>query len=450
MKKPGHIVVLGAGPCGLGLAYRLNELGYADFSVHERENRVGGLAASYHDPMGFTWDCGVHVLYSRSAYFNAVMDCVLGDEWIAQRRDAQIWMLKRFVPYPLQYNIHRLPKNVCRECELGLAQAATRQADSNNFLDWIVNSFGDGIARHFMVPYNEKVWAAPLDSMSHSWIAERVPRPDLKRVLANLHECRDDDLWGPNAQFRYPRAGGTGAIWQRVAERIPSQQLSLRRTATRIDTKLRRVCFADGNTENYDVLVSTIPLDQLVDMTGLDGLQEPASSLISSTVHVVGIGVEGETPAHLADRRWIYYPEAAVPFYRASVPSNFSPANAPAGHWSLLAEVSESPHRPVDGARLAEGVIASAVREGIVASLSRVVSLWHRVVAPGYPTPTKARDAALVVLLPTLEAMGIYSRGRFGAWKYEISNQDHCFLQGVELAERLILSKPERLLNSHR
>jgi protoporphyrinogen oxidase len=224
-----------------------------------------------------------------------------------------------------------------------------------------VHSFGDGIACYFMVPYNEKIWAIPLDRMSHSWISERVPRPDLARILANLRACRDDDTWGPNARFHYPRAGGIGAIWQRVAQRIIcSGQLRLRHEATRIDTKRRRVGFADGSSADYDVLVSTLPLDRLVDMAGLDGLREPAAELASSTVHAVGIGLAGETPAHLRDRRWIYYPEAAVPFYRASVPSNFSPTNAPHGHWSILAEVSESAHRPIDQGRLTETVIARA------------------------------------------------------------------------------------------
>ena len=189
--------------------------------------------------------------------------------------------------------------------------------------------------------------------------------------MGNLRACRDDDTWGPNARFHYPRAGGIGAIWQRVAQRIRIGRLKLCQEATRIDTKRRRVSFADGSSADYDVLVSTIPLVRLVDMAGLDGLRETAAELASSTVHAVGIGLAGETPPRLRDRRWIYYPEAAVPFYRASVPSNFSPANAPQGHWSILAEVSESVHRPVDRGRLSETVIASAVREGIIETVHR-------------------------------------------------------------------------------
>ena len=55
----------------------------------------------------------------------------------------------------------------------------------------------------------------------------------------------------------------------------------------------------------------------------------------------------------------------------------------------------------------------------------------------GYPTPSIHRDRALEAVLPALEARGVYSRGRFGAWKYEVSNQDHSFAQGVECIDHL-------------
>jgi len=165
-------------------------------------------------------------------------------------------------------------------------------------------------------------------------------------------------------------------------------------------------------------------------------------------VHVVGIGIAGALPSRLDERKWIYFPDESVPFYRATVLSNFAPANAPAGHWSLLAEVAHSAHRPVDGARIVDEVVAAFLREGIIPAGSQIVSRFHHVAAPGYPTPTLTRDKALATLLPVLEALGIYSRGRFGAWRYEIANQDHSFLQGAELAGRLTFGDVESTLAS--
>ncbi len=52
------------------------------------------------------------------------------------------------------------------------------------------------------------------------------------------------------------------------------------------------------------------------------------------------------------------------------------------------------------------------------------------------------------MIQPYLESKGIYSRGRFGAWKYEIGNQDHSLMQGVELVDRWLDGAEERVFRS--
>jgi hypothetical protein len=44
---------------------------------------------------------------------------------------------------------------------------------------------------------------------------------------------------------------------------------------------------------------------------------------------------------------------------------------------------------------------------------------------------------------PQLAKAGVASRGRFGAWRYEVSNQDHSFMQGVEWVNASLLDVPE-------
>ena len=448
MKAPGRIVILGAGPCGLGAAFRLAEAGYSDFHVFERAVHAGGLASSIRDDAGFVWDFGCHVLYSRSDWFNSVMDGAL-DDWIDQPRDAQVWIAGRLVPYPLQYNIHRLPPAMRRDCVLGLVQAATSGINEfANFREWILGAFGEGIARHFMIPYNEKIWAHPLETMDVGWIADRVARPDLARVITNLVDEKDDSGWGPNARFRYPAVGGTGVVWQRMAERLSPGRISLGHNVCRIEPRARRIFFSDGREESYDVLVSTMPVDRLVQLAGLNELEESATSLSHSTVDVVGVGLKGELPEALADRKWMYFADDGLPFYRVTVLSNFSPSNAPPGHWSLLAEIAHSPHRPLGVGDIVERVIAGYRRVGFIHEGTPVVSRFHHVASPGYPTPTLGRDAALAQLHPALARLGIFSRGRFGAWRYEIANQDHSFLQGAELVGRLLFDEAESTFSS--
>jgi hypothetical protein len=60
--------------------------------------------------------------------------------------------------------------------------------------------------------------------------------------------------------------------------------------------------------------------------------------------------------------------------------------------------------------------------------------------------PSLNRDRALDTLLPELERREVYSRGRFGAWKYEVSNQDHSVAQGVEVVDRWLTGAAEETL----
>ncbi len=99
-------LIIGSGPTGLGAAYRLKELGITDYHVIEKENYIGGLATSFVDDKGFTWDVGGHVQFSHYTYFDKLMMAALGEDgWLTHQRESWVWMKNRFVPYPFQNNI---------------------------------------------------------------------------------------------------------------------------------------------------------------------------------------------------------------------------------------------------------------------------------------------------------------------------------------------------------
>jgi protoporphyrinogen oxidase len=159
----------------------------------------------------------------------------------------------------------------------------------------------------------------------------------------------------------------------------------------------------------------------------------------------VGIGLKGTPPPHLKTKCWIYFPEDNCPFYRATVFSNYSPNNVPdiSRFWSLMVEVSESPYKPVDRAGLLNSVIAGLLATKLIGSPNDIASVWTHCACHGYPTPFLGRDRLVEPILAELENVNIYSRGRFGGWKYEVSNQDHSLMQGVELVNRLAFGTPE-------
>src|SRR3954462_16027768 len=212
-----RIVIIGAGPTGLGAGYRLQELGHEDWVILEANDYVGGLATSFTDDKGFTYDIGGHVMFSPYSYYDDLVDKLMGGDYTELNREAWVWMEDRFIPYPFQNNLADLEPQTVFDCVNGLIaaqKAAARPVD--NFRDWVDTVFGKGIAEHFMIPYNFKVWATPAELMNYVWIGERVSVVDTESILRNVILGEDQVSWGPNNTFKYPLRGGTGHLYKEL------------------------------------------------------------------------------------------------------------------------------------------------------------------------------------------------------------------------------------------
>ena len=112
-----------------------------------------------------------------------------------------------------------------------------------------------------------------------------------------------------------------------------------------------------------------------------------------------------------------------------------------------MLEVSESSMKPVNHETLLAECIQGLVNTEMLQPQEEIVSTYHRRFDHGYPTPSLERDGVLKELLPKLQEKNILSRGRFGSWKYEVGNQDHSFMLGVEAADHIINGATELTLN---
>ena len=441
-----RIVIIGAGPCGLACARELERLGHPDWIVLEAGDGPGGLASSVVDPAGFTWDLGGHVVFSHFGEFDALLHEVMNGEVRWHDRSSFIRFGDRWVPYPFQNNLRYLPDPVRDECLDGLSRAPGGSTEMD-FATWMQTTFGDGIARHFMRPYNEKVWATPPGQMSAGWIAERVAVLDYERALANVREGRDDLAWGPNNRFVFPAVGGTGEIYRRLAERL-GERIRYGAQVTAVDAQGKALMLADGTRERYDALVSTMPLDRLVTRIDdcPDQLRDAAGRLRHSSVYMVGVGYE--TP--LRDTKsWMYFPEPDVPFYRVTNFAKYAEANVPESdvsrYSSFMTETASSPERPVSRDGLEDSVERGLRSADLVPGRPRVASIHVEEIEYAYPVPTRGRDGALSVIQPWLAERDILSRGRFGSWLYEIGNMDHAVKMGIDAAARLVTGAEEAL-----
>lgn len=466
------IVIIGAGPTGLGAATRLHQLGKEDWLLLDAFQEAGGLACTDVTPEGFLYDMGGHVIFSHYDYFDQLIDAAVGtgvEHWNTLERVSYVRMKGVWVPYPFQNNITALPVEDQIKCISGLVDAkvanATAKDKPANFDEWILRVMGPGIADIFMRPYNFKVWAIPTDKMQCSWLGERVATANVNRVIENVLLKKEDAGWGPNAVFRFPQKDGTGGIWKAVAKRLPQEKQKFNVMVTGFNVDEKKLVLSNGDIVEYNSLISTIPLDILLNKVGET---EMASRLTYSSTHVVGLGLRGVSPHDT--KCWLYYPEDNCPFYRCTVFSHYAEANSPPAdtklptlrrgdkslgkpddstpssgpYWSLMFEVSESAkYKPVDSTTIVEETIQGAINTGMIESADEIVSIYHRRIEHGYPTPSLERDSVLEKALPTLKEKGIWSRGRFGSYKYEVANQDHSCMIGVETVDNILFGSKE-------
>lgn len=495
-----NILIIGGGPTGLGAAKRLDEVSKtsvaaADWLLLEGSPEVGGLASTLQTKEGFYFDVGGHVVFSHYQYFDSALDEALPDkeaDWNHHLRTSFVRITDSWVPYPFQNNIASLPAEEANLALQGLISAhLARQQPSfalpRNFDSWILSYMGPGIANLFMRPYNTKLWTVSPVQMQCSWLGERVAVPNLSQIQDLLqHSPTSNDpppspctSWGPNATFRFPVKGGTGGIWKAVAATLPRERLKTSTSVVSIDTVDRVVKTACGKAFAYKELISTMPLDQLCGILSpaRPDLEKLASQLTHTTTHVIGVGIRGtHHPDRLKSANWMYFPEDNAPFYRATVFSKYAEGNVPdketllptlgvAGnfdwnpelyedcqqreaspgpYWSLMFEIARRPSDPPEDVRaLVNATVLGALATTLLAPSDEIVSVHHARYTHGYPVPTLERDKILDTLLPSLSQLGIRSRGRFGAWKYEVSNQDHSFMQGVEAVDSILFGTRE-------
>ncbi|EHA56792.1 UDP-galactopyranose mutase [Pyricularia oryzae 70-15] len=473
------VLIIGAGPTGLGAAKRLHHLNGPSWLILDSSEKAGGLASTDVTPEGFLYDVGGHVIFSHYKYFDDCLDEALPkeDDWFTHQRISYVRYKNLWVPYPFQNNISMLPKEDQVKCIDGMIDAALEVRVANtkpkDFDEWIMRMTGEGVADIFMRPYNYKVWAVPTTKMQCQWLGERVAAPDVKLVTKNVILGKVAGNWGPNATFRFPARDGTGGIWIAVADTLPDEKkrFGKKGEVSKVDAENKVVTMADGTTIGYGKLISTMPVDHLVEKMDRQDLVSLSQGLFYSSTHVIGIGLRGERPERIGDKCWLYFPEDNCPFYRATVFSNYSPYNQPDAekklptmqlgdgskpsssevkggpYWSIMLEVSQSTMKPVDEENLLRDCIQGLVNTDMIKADDEIVSTYHRKFDHGYPTPTLEREGVLKELLPKLQDMDIYSRGRFGSWRYEVGNQDHSFMLGVEAADHIVTGAVELTLN---
>lgn len=434
-------VILGGGLAGMTAAYTLRQAGETHWQLYEKEQRVGGLARST-AVAGYLFDHGPHILFTIDAEMEALIRDLLGDNFHAQERQAFIYhhAHRLYTRFPFQAHLHGLPAAVIEDCLVGLVAAVERQARGEfspaNYDEWMRGFFGEGIARHLMIPYAKKIWTVEPAEMDFNWIGRRVPTPDYARIIAGALSDEVSQV-GATSYFWYPKSGAIEPLPKALGERLGDVHLN--RRAVRIELPEKQVVFAGGEVVPFDQLIFSLALCQIPDFfSGVPPEVERACrALRYQGIYCVNLGIGRES---LSPMHWVYFYEEPFPFHRLSFPASFSPDTVPPGKSSIATEVAFSKHRPLDPEAAVERTIAALRLAGILTPDDPIELVHTEAIEPAYVIYDLHHGDNVAVIRDWLRAHGIWNVGRFGEWQY--FNMDHSMRSGKTAAQAILAARP--------
>lgn len=312
------ITVLGAGVSGLTAARILHDVGH-DVTVLEKNHTVGGLARSRFTD-GYLYDPhGGHILNSKH---KEVMDWIFSifakDQWQYTERNAKIFFNGRYVSYPFELSLCELDTEDAVNCvhDFILSQQGE---EPDNFKDWLTWNFGESIANYYMIPYNEKIWAFPLEKMETKWMQGKMPLPTKKEILRSMLLKDPKERKMPHSTFYYPLHGGIQSMVDAIASGLKIHT----------DFDIQSICKKENrwiinNEIEADLVISTIPLPVLPSVMELpSSVQDSIAKLKYNSLTTVLF----ECPK--TDITWLYVPSHDYRSHRVGYQSTLTPFGCP-------------------------------------------------------------------------------------------------------------------------
>ncbi|MBV8081962.1 MAG: FAD-dependent oxidoreductase [Candidatus Eremiobacteraeota bacterium] len=383
--------------------------------VYEAADAPGGICRSYHMRPG-----GSVRLTRTAADGDSYRFEIGGGHWIfgddpallrflrdygsvrryGRRSAVFLWRARRYIEYPLQDHLEQLESDVARSVAAELASIARQAVESpRTQKEWNSARFGPTLCALFFHPFNERYTAGLYDRIA--------PQDAYKSPVGSAR--------GYNATFVYP-LDGLDVLARRLAQGCC---IEYGRRAVAIDPSARTIAFADGTSLQYRTLISTLPLNRMLELTGLH-VTTSADPHTASLVLNIGATAGPALPAY----HWVYVPDSASGFHRVGIYSNVDRTFLPQrdGHGgrrvALYVERAYPGDAPPHPSEL-HAYVQAATRElrewGFIDSIEVIDPSWIDIAYtwswPGSSWRAEATER--------LQAHGIQQAGRFGRWVYQ-------------------------------
>ena len=429
-----NIVILGSGMGGFGAAYRFHAEGITPV-MYDKNAYYGGHTASFQYDSGFLFDQGPHISFTKDPRIQELFADAVDQRYETVQINLNNYWRGHWPLHPVQLHLYGMPEDVIVKVITDFVEEHhAPERPIKNYADWLLASFGRTFAELFPMTYTRKYHLTTADNMSTDWLGPRIYRPSLEEVLRGALSASAPHVHYIT-HFRYPTEGGFVAYLQKL---VPLGNLRFGHELVAVDPGKRELRFSNGVVTNYDGLVSSVALPDLIPMikNAPPDVLDAARRLACSTCVLVNVGVDREdlSKAHMS-----YFYDEDICFTRLSFPHMLSARNVPPGAGSIQAEVYfSSKYRPLTGSPddWIEPVIKDLRRCGLLHENDRILFKNALLVRHANVIFDLERAAALKTVHGYLDDIGIAYCGRYGDWGYMWT--DESFKSGEQAAEKAL------------
>ncbi len=440
--------ILGAGLSGISSSYFL---GHENCVVYEKSNYLGGHIHSEKID-GFIWDEGPHVSFTKNNFVKELLANNVNQEFLNYPVETANYYKGYWIPHPAQSNLYALPSELKEKCLSDFLLSRQEFSESaKNYEEWLKIAFGETFYNEFPRAYTKKYWTVEPSLLTTDWVGERVFLPNIEEVKAGYSRPLDKQTHYIS-EVRYPINGGFVSYSNKIRDGI---NINFNKNLQKIFFKDKKIQFSDKSVVNYERLVNTIPITELIIKSDApEEIKIASNDLICSSLFLINIAVDHET---LLNYNWMYVYDEDKYSTRINCTELLSPRNAPKFKSGIQVEVyfSKFKLKTVSDEYIINTVKLELVEMGLIRNLESILYCKSRWVEYANVICDHNRKKSLDKILDYLSNFGLVRNnqdlnpmtnwdnvsdkvahelnlvGRFAEWKYYWT--DDCILSARTL-----------------
>ncbi|MBR1479929.1 MAG: FAD-dependent oxidoreductase [Alphaproteobacteria bacterium] len=433
------ITILGGGLSALSLAYFLQNNDRIDeINVLEKDDIAGGLCRSY-EKNGIVYDVGPHIIFSKNSNVLGIMNNLLGENNEKHRRSNRILHKKRFVQYPFENDLSKLPQEDIDYCVNAFIHNPFENYEATNMLQFFLKTFGEGITNTYLRPYNEKIWKFD-PAFIDVRVVERIPQPPKDDILRSA-EGETIDGYLHQLYFTYPKHGGMESLIKAFIARLKNK-VKVHTNARvfeveKISTHYKVNTFAGVFESNK--LISTIPVNEFChiykDAKKTQDILEAADNLLYNSIAICVVNVKKD---YAGDNYAFMVADKNVKFHRISKLDFMGKGYHIDGTTTYMAEITYRKNDLNDkasDAELTERTIEGLQTIGFIDSYEDVNFTDLKRFEYAYVIYDLKHHQNMKLIKTYFKKQGVYLNGRFGTFEY--LNMDAIIQQSKDLSDKI-------------